>query len=77
LEAGELEIDNDLYERIVEACGWPRGHAATVDSPTLADEEDDPSSTTAWGHGAARSDELGSYWSRSGVAGSGSTRLKR
>ena len=24
LEAGELHITNDLYERIVELCGWPR-----------------------------------------------------
>ena len=24
LEAGELHISNDLYERIVELCGWPR-----------------------------------------------------
>jgi hypothetical protein len=24
LEAGELWIDRDLYERIVELCGWPR-----------------------------------------------------
>jgi hypothetical protein len=24
LEAGELEIDNELFERIVEVCGWPR-----------------------------------------------------
>ena len=25
LEAGQLWIDFDLYERIVELCGWPRG----------------------------------------------------
>jgi hypothetical protein len=25
LEAGELHITFDLYERIVESCGWPRG----------------------------------------------------
>ena len=25
LEAGELHITNDLYECIVELCGWPRG----------------------------------------------------
>ena len=24
LEDGELHITNDLYERIVELCGWPR-----------------------------------------------------
>ena len=24
LEAGELNITNDLYERIVELCGWSR-----------------------------------------------------
>lgn len=24
LEAGELHITNDLYERIVMLCGWPR-----------------------------------------------------
>jgi hypothetical protein len=24
LEAGELHVTNDLYERIVELCGWPR-----------------------------------------------------
>jgi hypothetical protein len=24
LEVGELHIPNDLYERIVEVCGWPR-----------------------------------------------------
>lgn len=24
LKAGELQITNDLYERIVELCGWPR-----------------------------------------------------
>ena len=24
LEAGELWITSDLYERIVEVCGWPR-----------------------------------------------------
>ena len=24
LEPGELHISNDLYERIVELCGWPR-----------------------------------------------------
>jgi hypothetical protein len=24
LEAGELHITNDLYERIVGLCGWPR-----------------------------------------------------
>jgi hypothetical protein len=24
LEAGELRTTNDLYERIVELCGWPR-----------------------------------------------------
>jgi hypothetical protein len=35
LEAGELHINNDLHERIVEACGWPRSHVATADSPTL------------------------------------------
>ena len=23
-EAGELHITNDLYERIVDLCGWPR-----------------------------------------------------
>ena len=23
LEAGEMEIDNELYERIVDVCGWP------------------------------------------------------
>jgi len=25
LEAGELHITFDLYERIVELCGWPNG----------------------------------------------------
>ena len=25
LEAGELSITNDIYERIVDLCGWPRG----------------------------------------------------
>ena len=25
LEAGELHIDYDLYERIVDLCGWPKG----------------------------------------------------
>ena len=24
LETGELHITNDLYERIVDLCGWPR-----------------------------------------------------
>jgi len=24
LEVGELHITNDLYERIVDLCGWPR-----------------------------------------------------
>jgi len=24
LESGELHIVSDLYERIVELCGWPR-----------------------------------------------------
>ena len=24
LEAGELHTTNDLYERIVDLCGWPR-----------------------------------------------------
>jgi hypothetical protein len=24
LEAGELWIDYELYERIVDLCGWPR-----------------------------------------------------
>jgi predicted transcriptional regulator len=24
LEAGRLQIDNDLFERIIEVCGWPR-----------------------------------------------------
>jgi len=24
LEAGELHITNDLYDRIGELCGWPR-----------------------------------------------------
>ena len=24
LEAGEMNITNDLYERMVELCGWPR-----------------------------------------------------
>ena len=24
LEAGDLHISNDLYERIIELCGWPR-----------------------------------------------------
>jgi hypothetical protein len=24
LEAGELNISCDLYERIVQLCGWPR-----------------------------------------------------
>jgi hypothetical protein len=42
LEAGEVEIDNDLCERIVDVCGWPRGHVATADSPTLAMGECDP-----------------------------------
>jgi hypothetical protein len=34
LEAGELEVDNDLYERIVDVCGWPTGSVATRESPT-------------------------------------------
>jgi hypothetical protein len=34
LEAGELEIDNELFERIVPVCGWPTGSAATRESPT-------------------------------------------
>ena len=25
LEAGEMHITFDLYHRIVELCGWPRG----------------------------------------------------
>ena len=25
LEAGELHIDYDLYERLVDLCGWPKG----------------------------------------------------
>ena len=25
LESGELHITNDLYEMIVELCGWPKG----------------------------------------------------
>lgn len=25
LEAGALHIDYDLYERIVDLCGWPKG----------------------------------------------------
>lgn len=25
LEAGELWVDHDLYEAIVELCAWPRG----------------------------------------------------
>jgi hypothetical protein len=25
LEAGELEIDNEMFERIVDVCGWPPG----------------------------------------------------
>jgi hypothetical protein len=25
LEAGKMLITNDLYERIVDLCGWPRG----------------------------------------------------
>ena len=25
LEAGTLWISSDLYERIVDLCGWPRG----------------------------------------------------
>jgi hypothetical protein len=25
LEAGDLWVTNDLYERIVEVCGWPKG----------------------------------------------------
>jgi hypothetical protein len=25
LEAGELHITSDLYERIVDLCGWPKG----------------------------------------------------
>ena len=25
LEAGELHISFNLYERIVELCGWPKG----------------------------------------------------
>ena len=40
LEAGELKIDNALFERIVDVCGWPRalltGTVATSHSPTLA-----------------------------------------
>ena len=24
LEAGRLHISNDLYQRIVDVCGWPR-----------------------------------------------------
>lgn len=27
LEAGELQISNDLFERVVDLCGWPRGPA--------------------------------------------------
>jgi hypothetical protein len=42
LEAGELEIDNVLHERIVDVCGWPRDHVALAGSPTLADEEREP-----------------------------------
>ena len=30
LEAGELHITNDLYERIVELCGWPRSEPAWI-----------------------------------------------
>jgi len=25
LEAGEIHISFDLYERMVDLCGWPRG----------------------------------------------------
>jgi len=25
LGAGEIHISNDLYERIVDLCGWPKG----------------------------------------------------
>lgn len=25
LEAGELHISSDLYERMIDPCGWPRG----------------------------------------------------
>jgi hypothetical protein len=35
LEAGEMEIDNALCERIVEVCGWPGASCATSGSPTL------------------------------------------
>lgn len=34
LETGELHITNDLTERIVDLCGWPRGWA----HPTLAQQ---------------------------------------
>jgi hypothetical protein len=34
LEPGDLEVDNELYERIVSVCGWPTGSAATRESPT-------------------------------------------
>jgi hypothetical protein len=34
LEAGELEPDAELDERIAELCGWPTGLCATSASPT-------------------------------------------
>jgi hypothetical protein len=30
LESGELLITNDLYERIVDLCGWPRGRVVRM-----------------------------------------------
>ena len=33
-EAGALLIDYDLYERIVDLCGWPKDRVASVPSGT-------------------------------------------
>ena len=38
VEAGELNIDYDLYLRITNQCGWPRWAAVVAISPALCDD---------------------------------------
>ena len=33
LEAGEMHITFDLYERIMDLCGWPGGKNQEADDP--------------------------------------------
>jgi uncharacterized protein len=70
LQAGELEIDNALYERIILVRGWPRSlvtaRVATAGSPTPVPGESAPVPPVSvpWRAGDRRTDVVGRRYGR-------------